>query len=241
LFSAASKPIMTTLRFVTLWPMAYIMIRSGWRLDSDPPHHPITSGDSMRSLCRRKNSDPFRLGCPSLSPFRCLSLFYPVRLLRTNMKMKTDNTSQLASPAYHLSRTNWRSAPSALLLHFPFWSKKGCFLSLCPYVLALFRVNPALNATPFPLFDPLLSNLTDLPDLADLDDFYALGQNLGILGILADLGDLGDPVTLFVARPGETGRFADLGESGVGEIWEFSTSCVSQFRRFGDLQIWENL
>jgi len=114
-------------------------------------------------------------------------------------------------------------------------------LSLCPYVLALFGVNPALNATPFPLFDPLLSNLTDLPDLADLDDFYALGQNLGILGILADLGDLGDPVTLFVARPGETGRFADLGESGVGEIWEFPESCVSQFRRFGDLQIWENL
>jgi len=68
-----------------------------------------------------------------------------------------------------------------------------------------------------------------------------LGQNLGILGILADLGDLGDPVTLFVARPGETGRFADLGESVAGEIWEFPESCVSQFRRFGDLQIWENL
>jgi len=139
------------------------------------------------------------------------------------------------------SRANWRSAPSALLLHFPFSTLFGFFCSSWGRDSADICLKPAREATPFRTFDPLLSNLTDLPDLADLDDFYALVQNLGILGILADLGDLGDPVTLSVARPGETGRFAELGESGVGEIWEFPESCVSQFRRFGDLQIWENL
>jgi len=84
------------------------------------------------------------------------------------------------------------ASPSLLFL-----VEKGLFFVSVPYVLALFGVNPALNATPFPLFDPLLSNLTDLPDLADLDDFYALGQNLGILGILADLGIWGPRVPRF--------------------------------------------
>jgi len=139
------------------------------------------------------------------------------------------------------SRANWRSAPSALLPHFCFSTLFEFFCSSWHRDFQALCLKPAREATPFRTFDPLLSNLTDLPDLADLDDFYALGQNLGILGILADLGDLGDPVTRVVARPDETGRFADLGESGVGEIWEFPASCVSQFRRFRDLQIWENL
>jgi len=117
-------------------------------------------------------------------------------------------------------------------------------LSLCPYVLALFGVNPALNATPFPLFDPLLSNLTDLPDLPDLDDFYALGQNLGILGILGILADLGD---LWSQGPGiwrdlvRLGRFADLGESVFGEFCEVADLGFPSLARLGDLQIWENL
>jgi len=51
-----------------------------------------------------------------------------------------------------------------------------------------------------------------------------LGQNLGILGILGDSGrsgEFGRSRLPGLARPDETWGFADLGESGVGEIWEF--------------------
>jgi len=51
-----------------------------------------------------------------------------------------------------------------------------------------------------------------------------MGQNLGILGILGDSGrsgEFGRARLSGLARPGETWGFADLGESGAGEIWEF--------------------
>jgi len=117
--------------------------------------------------------------------------------------------------------TNWRSAPSALLLHFPLSTLFAFFCSSWHRDFPTSCPNPARGATLFRTFDPTFSVLTSLARftrLADLDDFYALGQNLGILGILADLGDLGIWGSRVWRDLARLGRFADLGESVFGEI-----------------------
>jgi len=69
-------------------------------------------------------------------------------------------------------RANWRSAPSALLLHFPFSTLFAFFCSSWHRDFPTSCPNPARGATLFRTFDPDFSVLTDLPRFAQICQIY---------------------------------------------------------------------
>jgi len=155
----------------------------------------------------------------NLKMIECSILFEDVSFLLSFWSVNhsyhnvTNGKPPVGMPPVSYFGTNWRSAPSALLLHFPFstlfaffcssWHRD--FLTSCP--------NPARGATLFRAFDPTFSVLTSLARFTRFRRFLCFGSESGILGILADLGVSGS------------------GDPGFGETW----------RDLGDLQIWENL